>query len=383
MSLIGIFGLPWWISKLETQNSTFSSWESTPEEGYSTKYSEKRIRKLERKVAKLARGATKVRSCRRFENEGDQRVFGIKCQEKLRHMDATHRSVVVYNPAPYDRFWCGIKLAGKHSVTLSESDAKKLLCKEPARMLETNPTVDGTGMPPIHLMSAGDGFYQGGALPAETFDCDIPCKYERGGGNVIRYFKVQGMDVTIVNSMESSEHYPELRTRDDAYRSNTFYATTSFRSTIPLPYFSWAEYNISTPAVRYEDVIHGASFLARNCESMSKREKIVKGLMKRTRVDSLSECLRNADPPAGIDDGGLAGKISIMRSYLFHLAFENSIEDDYVTEKLWATLQAGTLPIYYGAPNVKEHAPPHSIISWHDFNSTKAAGKVHEQSCQR
>lgn len=45
-----------------------------------------------------------------------------------------------------------------------------------------------------------------------------------------------------------------------------------------------------------------------------------------------------------------------------------------VTEKLWKTLEAGTLPVYMGAPNIQEHAPPNSIISWHDFDSTKELG---------
>jgi Glycosyltransferase family 10 (fucosyltransferase) C-term len=45
-----------------------------------------------------------------------------------------------------------------------------------------------------------------------------------------------------------------------------------------------------------------------------------------------------------------------------------------ITEKLWDTLRSGTLPVYMGAPNVREHAPFNSIISWHDFPSTEALG---------
>lgn len=335
------------------------------------KYSAKRIRKLEAKVAAQVKNAVKVKSCRRYEHEGDQKVFGIKCQEKLRRMDARQRSVVLLNPAPYDRFWCGRKIPGKTTVTLSENEAMQL-CNEPPRMSETKPTVEGTDMAPIRLTAAGGEFYDEIGLPLERFDdCDIPCEYAAWEGDMVKYYKVEGMDLTIIYSMESAQHYSELKIDQEAYRKDTFYATTSFRSEIPLPYFSWAEYNISSPAVQYDDAIKGASFLARNCESMSNREEIVEGLMKTTRVDALSECLHNAEPPEGVDDGGLGGKIAIMRSYLFHLAFENSNEEDYVTEKLFGTLQAGTLPIYYGAANVKEHAPPNSIISWHDFKSTK------------
>jgi hypothetical protein len=58
-----------------------------------------------------------------------------------------------------------------------------------------------------------------------------------------------------------------------------------------------------------------------------------------------------------------------MKEYLFHFAFENQCQDDYITEKLWGSLASGTLPVYYGAPNVKEHVPPNSVIVADDFES--------------
>jgi hypothetical protein len=57
----------------------------------------------------------------------------------------------------------------------------------------------------------------------------------------------------------------------------------------------------------------------------------------------------------------------------FHLAFENQKEPDSVTGKLvWGTLLAScTLPVYLVASNVKEHAPPISIIAVGDFATTQ------------
>lgn len=92
------------------------------------------------------------------------------------------------------------------------------------------------------------------------------------------------------------------------------------------------------------------------------------------RVDALSKCLRNVKQPRSRDNNTLEGKMGMMQSYLFHLAFENSREEDYITKKLWGTLAAGVLPVYYGAPNVRDHAPPNSIILKDDFNSTKELG---------
>jgi hypothetical protein len=88
------------------------------------------------------------------------------------------------------------------------------------------------------------------------------------------------------------------------------------------------------------------------------------------RVDSLSGCLHNAEPPEGVMAS--ASKSEIMRRYLFHLAFENQNTDDYITEKLWLTLQSGTVPVYLGAPNIGEHFfPNHSFINVNDFSTTQ------------
>ena len=46
--------------------------------------------------------------------------------------------------------------------------------------------------------------------------------------------------------------------------------------------------------------------------------------------------------------------MTLARQYLFTIAIENSLEYDYVTEKLWQPLAAGSVPIYLGAPNVDE-----------------------------
>lgn len=51
------------------------------------------------------------------------------------------------------------------------------------------------------------------------------------------------------------------------------------------------------------------------------------------------------------------------------LQFENQRSDDYITEKLWGSLSAGTLPVYFGAPNIRQHLPQKSAILSDDFKS--------------
>jgi len=54
------------------------------------------------------------------------------------------------------------------------------------------------------------------------------------------------------------------------------------------------------------------------------------------------------------------------------LAFENTRENDYVTEKIWHGYLSGTVPVYWGAPNIDKYLPaPNSIIKVDDFSGPK------------
>ncbi|CAI5963405.1 unnamed protein product [Closterium sp. NIES-65] len=52
----------------------------------------------------------------------------------------------------------------------------------------------------------------------------------------------------------------------------------------------------------------------------------------------------------------------VQSHYLFSLAIENTRAPGYVTEKFFYPLEAGTVPIYIGAPDIAAFAPPDSYI---------------------
>ncbi|XP_073143696.1 alpha-(1,4)-fucosyltransferase isoform X1 [Henckelia pumila] len=58
-----------------------------------------------------------------------------------------------------------------------------------------------------------------------------------------------------------------------------------------------------------------------------------------------------------------------MSHYKFVLAIENTMTESYVTEKLFYALDSGAVPIYFGAPDVWNFVPPHSIIDGTQFSS--------------
>lgn len=58
-----------------------------------------------------------------------------------------------------------------------------------------------------------------------------------------------------------------------------------------------------------------------------------------------------------------------MSHYKFVLAIENTITESYITEKLFYALDAGAVPIYFGAPNVLDFVPPNSVIDGFSYGT--------------
>mmetsp|Transcript_26275 Transcript_26275/g.39782 ORF Transcript_26275/g.39782 Transcript_26275/m.39782 type:complete len:720 (+) Transcript_26275:119-2278(+) len=321
-----------------------------------------------------------VQSCRWFRRStGSKRNVRIVNNYDCERETLT-TEMVLYNPLEHERFMCNRTIPGKTFVRI-----EKPFCGETEwRLFRETPVLENAKkLPPITILPLAaeyefkkDEFLEGSHKNDEKvqkFECDVGCQKVGTKYDMAVDQTVVGTNLRFRYSMESIGNYDWLNLDKTAHKNNLFYATTSFASEIPLPYFSFSEYKIQAPAVDYDKAIRGASFLASNCWSKNNRESIVKEMIELMRVDSLGACLHNAEPPNGLENGvKMSSKKSIQAQYLFHLAFENTNEIDYVTEKLWGTYESGTLPVYMGAPNIKEHAVPNSIISWHDFDSTKA-----------
>jgi hypothetical protein len=100
------------------------------------------------------------------------------------------------------------------------------------------------------------------------------------------------------------------------------------------------------------------------------RNAYVAELMTHMAVDSYGRFRPNRPMPA--PDRGPPTKLELIRGDRFCLAFENTIEPDYVTEKFYQPLLAGTVPVYRGAPNIDEFAPgDHCYIDATRFDSPR------------
>ena len=101
------------------------------------------------------------------------------------------------------------------------------------------------------------------------------------------------------------------------------------------------------------------------------RERFVRQLMNHGRVDCPGRVLNNMPRLTREvrDHAGTLAKLDFLKSYRFTIAFENASADYYVTEKILHPLLVGSIPIYWGCPQVAEYYNPDCFINCHDYSS--------------
>jgi len=68
--------------------------------------------------------------------------------------------------------------------------------------------------------------------------------------------------------------------------------------------------------------------------------------------------------------GATNDKLKTLANYRFCLAYENCDNAyGYISEKMTDCFMAGVVPVYWGAPNVREHIPPECFVDVKDFAS--------------
>ncbi|XP_044254511.1 alpha-(1,3)-fucosyltransferase 10 [Tribolium madens] len=161
-------------------------------------------------------------------------------------------------------------------------------------------------------------------------------------------------------------------------------ATFSRNSDFPLTLQYLEELSLLTDTQYFVDVkeknklldsIAPVLYIQSDCDTPIDRDAYVKELMKYIKVDSYGKCLKNKEFPQEISeiyslDLYNEKLLHFTAKYKFVIAFENAICDDYITEKLWRPLIAGSVPIYLGSPSVEDWLPnKNSAILAKNFQS--------------
>ena len=240
------------------------------------------------------------------------------------------------------------------SFTVKKKERPELQDLDPIRIVQwsggrADGVMKGCDIPCIHTVDKSEASLQKAA--AVVFS--IP---SYGGEPKAALRGKHTKALTVALSMESSEYYRRQKDLSDYDLT----ITCSFDSDLPVTYYGWGYdllLNVSDwPWERREPAI---VFIAKNCHSRNRRETLVRLLQKYVRVDSVSSCMNNHPWPADIPR---TNKDDLQKRYLMYLAAENSVEKDYVTEKVYGGLINGAVPLYLGSPNIQEFVPTHSVI---------------------
>ncbi|KAG8364258.1 hypothetical protein BUALT_Bualt19G0109500 [Buddleja alternifolia] len=173
---------------------------------------------------------------------------------------------------------------------------------------------------------------------------------------------------SVLRSMESATYYAENNIAMARRKGYDVVMTTSLSSDVPVGYFSWAEYDIMAPVQPKTESALAAAFIS-NCGARNFRLQALIALENaNVKIDSYGGCHRNRD--------GRVDKVEALKRYKFSLAFENSNEEDYVTEKFFQSLVAGSIPVVIGAPNIQDFAPsPSSLLHIKDVKDVDDIAK--------
>lgn len=101
----------------------------------------------------------------------------------------------------------------------------------------------------------------------------------------------------------------------------------------------------------------------------SRRIEYIKELMRHVHIDSYGKLFNNIQLS---NDSGFLSKQQIASKYKFVIAFENSISTNYVTEKFYAPLLSGSVPVYLGAPDIELFTPSkEAYLDVHKYREPK------------
>ncbi|KAK3862691.1 hypothetical protein Pcinc_031470, partial [Petrolisthes cinctipes] len=117
---------------------------------------------------------------------------------------------------------------------------------------------------------------------------------------------------------------------------------------------------------------HLVAWMASHCPTRSRREEYITLLQRYIPVHSYGRC-GNLTCIRGSSLGGRCWQETLQYNYSFYLAFENSLCDHYITEKLYNPLVFHIVPVVWGGADYSQYLPPHSYIDARQYSPYELA----------
>ena len=146
--------------------------------------------------------------------------------------------------------------------------------------------------------------------------------------------------------MESEKNHQWIRRDPQFMDSFDLWMSYQQNSDVVYPYYRYAYSNILTQQLGPHN---------RTCKHLFEKVKDVKSknylqnLMEHLEIDMYSV--------KGLPTDRRKERLDVFRKHKFVIAFENAIDEDYVTDIFFDPLLAGSVPVYLGAPNIEDFAP--------------------------
>lgn len=183
--------------------------------------------------------------------------------------------------------------------------------------------------------------------------------------------------------------YPDFNLYDYAVGFNPDLQLNDRYSPLPSPFKFFGDGFVSTEKNDIENEEAALKELQRktgfcnffysNPNAHPMRDRLFHEISKYKRVDSLGKHLNNVKE-AGTGFVGHANECTVKKShYKFSIASENAIFPGYTSEKILTSLEAHTVPIYWGDPLVVRHINPDCFINCNNFETIE---EIIEEICR-
>ena len=123
------------------------------------------------------------------------------------------------------------------------------------------------------------------------------------------------------------------------------------------------KYEVKYPSIEEKKF---CNFIYTNGNADKIRREFFEKLNKYKKVDSIGKYLNNVGYTIG---KGIQDKFEAQKKYKFSIAFENESGLDYTTEKILDAFITGTIPIYWGNPNIGNEFNEKAFINCHSFEN--------------
>jgi hypothetical protein len=188
--------------------------------------------------------------------------------------------------------------------------------------------------------------------------------YLNYGGGTVPYRYCDRQIVAMLNSEAEQNGFVDLLNKADIRMDHHLSSAITITEACSIP---WNKdlYKTPDPSGR-----KGVALLMSNCGAKWRSDYIAE-LSTYVKIYSYGHCFHNVEEPPSRDN--IAATFpEITKKHRMVVTFENTIEKDYITEKIGLAYKSGVIPVYWGPPEIYKWAPGnHSFIDPQKFKGPK------------